>query len=101
MADRIAALNRLVLGGSRKRRKPPLHLWSAECNLTRRVLAITDHSEHRLALAVERFGSHVQTASNLFGWSLNGRYGRSRATTIAEDSAGYSRNNFPTRRLSH
>jgi hypothetical protein len=36
--------------------KPLLHLWSDQLNLTRRVLAITDHSERRLALAVERFG---------------------------------------------
>jgi hypothetical protein len=31
-------------------------LWSENHNLTRRVLAITDHSETRLALAVECFG---------------------------------------------
>lgn len=36
--------------------KPLLHLWSENYNLTRRVLAITDRSEQRLALAVERFG---------------------------------------------
>ncbi len=36
--------------------KPLLHLWSGQINLTRRVLAITEHSEQRLALAVERFG---------------------------------------------
>jgi hypothetical protein len=36
--------------------KPLLHLWSEQFNLTRRVLSITDHSEQRLALAVERFG---------------------------------------------
>jgi len=36
--------------------KPLLHLWSDRLNLTRRVLAITDHSDQRLALAVERFG---------------------------------------------
>src|SRR5277367_2787587 len=36
--------------------KPLLHIWSESYNLTRRVLAITDHSEQRLALAVERFG---------------------------------------------
>jgi hypothetical protein len=36
--------------------KPLLHLWSEQFNLTRRVLAITDHSEQRPALAVERFG---------------------------------------------
>ena len=36
--------------------KPLLHIWSECYNLTRRVLAITDHSDQRLALAVERFG---------------------------------------------
>jgi hypothetical protein len=36
--------------------KPLLHIWSESYNLTRQVLAITDHSEQRLALAVERFG---------------------------------------------
>jgi hypothetical protein len=36
--------------------KPLVHLWSEQYNLTRRVLAITDHSDRRLALAVERFG---------------------------------------------
>lgn len=36
--------------------RPLLHLWSEQLHLTRRVLAITDHSERRLALAVERFG---------------------------------------------
>ena len=42
-----------VRGGAEK---PLLHLWSENYNLTRRVLAITDHSDQRLALAVERFG---------------------------------------------
>ena len=36
--------------------KPLLHLWAERFNVTRRVLAITDHSEQRLVLAVERFG---------------------------------------------
>jgi hypothetical protein len=36
--------------------KPLLHLWSEQFNLTRRVLAITDCSEQKLSLAVERFG---------------------------------------------
>ena len=36
--------------------KPLLHLWSENCNLTRRVLAITDQSDERLLLAVECFG---------------------------------------------
>jgi hypothetical protein len=49
----LAGVSWEVRGASEK---PLLHLWSERCNLTRRVLAITDHSEHRLALAVERFG---------------------------------------------
>lgn len=36
--------------------KPLLHLWAERFTLTRRVLAITDHTEQRLVLAVERFG---------------------------------------------
>ncbi len=36
--------------------KPLLHLWSENCNVTRRVLAITSNAGDRLALAVERFG---------------------------------------------
>jgi len=49
----LAALSWEVRGAAEK---PLLHLWSAECNLTRRVLAITDCSEQHLILAVERFG---------------------------------------------
>jgi hypothetical protein len=36
--------------------KPLLHLWSDNCNLTRRVLSIAAKSDDRLALAVEQFG---------------------------------------------
>lgn len=36
--------------------KPLLHLWSENCNMTKRVLAIADQSEERIVLAVERFG---------------------------------------------
>lgn len=36
--------------------KPLLHLWSENCNVTRRVVAITANSQDHLALAVERFG---------------------------------------------
>jgi hypothetical protein len=35
--------------------KPLLHLWSEQFNLTRRVLAITDHSEHRLEFIRREF----------------------------------------------
>jgi len=49
----LAGLSWEVRGAAEK---PLLHLWSAEYNLTRRVLAITDHSEQCLTLAVERFG---------------------------------------------
>jgi hypothetical protein len=36
--------------------RPLLHLWSDNCNLTRRVLSIAAKSDDRLALAVEQFG---------------------------------------------
>jgi hypothetical protein len=36
--------------------KPLLHLWAGNCNLTRRVLSVSDHSDGRVVLAVERFG---------------------------------------------
>jgi hypothetical protein len=36
--------------------KPLLHLWTENCNFTRRIVAITDQSDQRLMLAVERFG---------------------------------------------
>jgi len=38
--------------------KPLLHLWTGNCNLTRRVVSILDESDSRVALAVERFGRH-------------------------------------------
>ena len=53
---RPAALDRLSWEIRGTPEKPLLHLWSEAYHLTRRVLAITDQSEHRLALAVERFG---------------------------------------------
>jgi hypothetical protein len=49
----LAGLSWEIRGASAK---PLLHLWSEQHNLTRRVLAITDHSDQRLMLAVERFG---------------------------------------------
>jgi hypothetical protein len=36
--------------------KPLLHMWAENCNVTRRVLAIADHSDSRVTLSVERFG---------------------------------------------
>ena len=53
---RVAPLSTLSWEVRGNSEKPLLHLWSENHNLTRRVLAITDHSEERLALAVECFG---------------------------------------------
>jgi hypothetical protein len=53
---RLAPLSRLSWEVRGSGEKPLLHLWSEQYSLTRRVLAITDHSDVRLALAVERFG---------------------------------------------
>ena len=53
---RISALGSLSWEVRGAADKPLLHLWSDQHNVTRRVLAITDNSEQRLALAVQRFG---------------------------------------------
>jgi hypothetical protein len=54
--DRVASFAGVSWEVRGSQEKPLLHLWSEQLNLTRRVLAITDHSEQRLALAVARFG---------------------------------------------
>jgi hypothetical protein len=33
-----------------------LHLWAENCNVTRQVLAIAEHSDSRMVPAVEWFG---------------------------------------------
>jgi hypothetical protein len=53
---RIAPLSTLTWEVRGDKTKPLLHLWSENHNLTRRVLAITECSDQRLSLAVERFG---------------------------------------------
>jgi hypothetical protein len=53
---RLAPLSKLSWEVRGESDKPLLHIWSEEYNLTRRVIAITDHSDARLVLAVERFG---------------------------------------------
>jgi len=53
---RLAPLSKLSWEVRGEGDKPLLHIWSEEYNLTRRVIAITDHSDARLVLAVERFG---------------------------------------------
>ena len=55
-SGRVARLSKLSWEVRGAAEKPLLHLWSEDYNVTRRVLAITDQSEQRLALAVERFG---------------------------------------------
>jgi len=53
---RLAPLSKLSWEVRGSDDKPLLHIWSEQYNLTRRVIAITDHSDSRLVLAVERFG---------------------------------------------
>jgi hypothetical protein len=53
---RLAPLSKLSWEVRGSDDKPLLHIWSEQHNLTRRVIAITDHSDARLVLAVERFG---------------------------------------------
>src|ERR1700744_4084767 len=54
--SRLAPLSKLSWEVRGSGEKPLLHIWSENYNLTRRVLAITDQSESRLVLAVEKFG---------------------------------------------
>jgi hypothetical protein len=53
---RVATFNALSWELRGAPAKPLLRLWSEQYNLTRRVLAIADHSDEHLSLAVERFG---------------------------------------------
>jgi hypothetical protein len=53
---RVATFNALSWELRGAPSKPLLRLWSEQYNLTRRVLAIADHSDEHLSLAVERFG---------------------------------------------
>jgi hypothetical protein len=62
---RLASLSELFWEVRGSGDKPLLHIWSEQYNLTRRVIAITDHSDARLVLAVERLGVPVRIASNL------------------------------------
>ncbi len=54
--SRITAISPLSWEVRGESGKPLLHLWAENCNVTRRVLAIADHSDSRMSLAVERFG---------------------------------------------
>jgi len=64
---RLAPLSKLSWEVRGSDDKPLLHIWSEQYNLTRRVIAITDHSDARLVLAVERFGrSRVRIVWNLY-----------------------------------
>jgi hypothetical protein len=62
---RLAPLSKLSREVRGSDDKPVLHIWSEQYNLTRRVIAITDRSDARLVLAVERFAVLVRIA-----WSL-------------------------------
>src|ERR1700722_1452642 len=62
---RLAPLSKLSWEVRGSDDKPLLHIWSEQYNLTRRVIAITDHPDARLVLAVERLGLPVRIGSNL------------------------------------
>lgn len=80
--------------------KPLLHLWSADYNLTRRVLAIMDRSEQRLILAVERFGrskpdrlefvhvSFERSARELTRHAFGERFGRTLGEQFPDECCG-------------
>jgi Ser/Thr protein kinase RdoA (MazF antagonist) len=55
----VAPLSTLSWEVRGKGEKPLRHRWSENHHLTRRVLAIADHSEQRLALAMECFAGSL------------------------------------------
>ena len=54
--ERLADFNPLNFEIRRQGKNALVHLWSAERNLTRRVLRIKERSEDRILLEVQRFG---------------------------------------------
>jgi hypothetical protein len=78
--------------------KPLLHLWSEQHNLTRRVLAITDHSDQCLALAVERFAARVLVAWSFSVWSSTRPPAICPVNNRARVSAASYATSFPTKR---
>ena len=67
-----------------KGEKPLLHLWSDQFTLTRRVLAITDYSERRLALAVERFGRKRPDRLEIYSQGIRARCPRAPAGEVPQ-----------------
>jgi hypothetical protein len=73
---RLAPLSKLSWQVRGSDDKALLHIWSEQCNLTRRVIAITDHSDARLVLAVEGFGVRIESSG------LRGNYGAKNFTKV-------------------
>jgi hypothetical protein len=80
---RLAPLSKLSWEVRGSEDKPLLHIWSEQYNLTRRVIAITDHSDARLVLAVERFGRSRPDRLSLCALILSVPRGNCRAKNFA------------------
>lgn len=96
-SGRVARLSRLSWEVRGSGEKPLLHLWSEDYNVTRRVLAITDHSDQRLELAVERFGHRKPDRLEFVRVNSVNRNVKLCAKRFARGSVVYWRSNSPTK----
>jgi hypothetical protein len=96
---RVAPLSTLSWEVRGNGEKPLLHLWSENHNLTRRVLAITDHSETRLALAVECFGRAKPDRLEFLRIEFDRPERSFRAKPSRKRWAGFVSTNFRMKRL--
>jgi len=96
---RVAPLSTLSWEVRGTATKPLLHLWSARHNLTRRVLAITDHTEERRSPWSDST-AHGQTAWNLCACFSSDPSANSTAMSSPDGLQHYAQNNFHTTPLS-
>lgn len=96
---RVAPLSTLSWEVRGNSEKPLLHLWSENHNLTRRVLAITDHSELRLALAVECFGRNKPDRLEFLRTEFERSQAELSREAFAQNIARICANAFPVDKL--
>jgi len=70
IGGRLAPLSKLFWEVRGSDDKPLLHIWSEQYNLTRRVIAITDHSDARWFWPWNALGALVPIARSLYASSF-------------------------------
>jgi hypothetical protein len=83
IGGRLAPLSKLFWEVRGSDDKPLLHIWSEQYNLTRRVIAITDHSDARWFWPWNALGALVPIAWSLYASSSSGLRGNCHAKDFA------------------